>query len=105
MPYFFAMLSLSTASLGWSGAVGDSIENLNNKIHDLYEKGRFLEAHPLAERLLELAEASHEPQEISTALNNLADIERILGQFRPQQPWACNGSRKFSGSLSKFGFI
>src|SRR5689334_12043659 len=60
-------------------------EALNQQLSDLYGKGRYQEALPIAERALSLAEQTFGPTHLNVAssLNNLAEIYRLLN--RPEQ--------------------
>jgi tetratricopeptide (TPR) repeat protein len=66
----------------------DESKDLFQKVIELYRQGKYHEAIPFAQRLLELdrQELGNEDVETATALNNLAELYRLSGDYTKAEP-------------------
>ena len=81
-------LLLAIASLGHAFAQSEDIEALQSEASQLYRKGRYSEALPLAHRALTGLEAEYGPghEKVGTALNSLGLIYWMLGRYADAEP-------------------
>jgi tetratricopeptide (TPR) repeat protein len=66
----------------------DDVAALNERIEQLYNKGRYSEAIPIAQRALAIREKALGPNHplLSTTLNNLALLYDALGRYADAEP-------------------
>ena len=73
-----------------SQAVAQSItaDELNKKVIELYQAGKFADAVPLAQRALAIREKALGPDhpDVALALNNLAELYRNQGRYAEAEP-------------------
>ena len=83
----FPVLVFSLGLLGGL-AYADEWSDLNKQVTDLYEKGAYEEALPLAEKSLSLAEQTYGSgnPETALALNNLAMLYKKQGRYADAKP-------------------
>ncbi|MBF8305398.1 MAG: Tetratricopeptide 1 repeat-containing protein [Acidobacteria bacterium] len=78
------------------------LERLNQQLFDLYRSGRYAEGVPVAQEALRIAEQVYgaEHPTVAESLNNLAEMQRMLGRFddaRPLYDRALRMNEKSSG--------
>src|SRR5271154_6530662 len=83
LAFGFWILSSSASS-----AKEDNIEVLNQQIVKLVEEGKYQEAIPLAEKVVELARRVRGPEDPDTAssINNLALLYSQIGEYAKAEP-------------------
>jgi len=61
----------------------EKANTINQKVEQLYKQGRYTEALPLAQQILEIQEKAFGPEHPCTAtgLNNLAELYKALGDY------------------------
>jgi CHAT domain-containing protein/Tfp pilus assembly protein PilF len=78
------------AALGQGISVGDTADAaaLNQQVTQLYNRGRYSEAIPLAQRALAIGEKALGPDhpDVAASLNNLAEFYRIQGRYAEAEP-------------------
>ena len=78
-------------SLAVSIALGEEqadVSELNAKFQRLYATKQFNQAAPIAEKILQITEETHGPDDRKTAIaaNNLAEVYRYMGQYAKAEP-------------------
>src|SRR6266853_439444 len=80
---------LMTSGIGVRGATQrPQLQQLDARVAELYEEGKYAEAIPWAQEAIRMAEKSLGPDhpEVAASLNNLAEIYRALGKFTEAEP-------------------
>ena len=79
---------LSSVVSAQPAAQEDSPAELRQRIHELYEQGKYEEAIPLAEKLVVLTKKvkGEEDPETATSLNNLAELYKAMGDYAKAEP-------------------
>ncbi len=89
---FLILLPVLSASPEASYSQENELEKasvLNEKVEQLYKQGRYTEALPLAQQILEIQKKVLGPEHPNTAqsLNNLAELYRTLGDYSKAEPF------------------
>src|SRR2546430_7128501 len=79
---------LASSSSAQTGAKPDDLSSLVGQARQLYEAGKYAEAVPLAQRVVELAEKQFGPEHpnVATSLNYLAELYREQGSYAEAEP-------------------
>ena len=83
-----AMLALLFGSASQAVAQSSTADELNKKIIELYQAGKFAEAVPLAQQVLAIREKAlgSDHPDVAQALNNLAALFRDQGRYAEAEP-------------------
>lgn len=89
--FFLTLSAIIVLTLGLASATFAQLrkaDELNKKISELYQAGKFAEAIPLAQRVLAVRQKALGPDhpDIATALNNLAALYDFLGRYSEAEP-------------------
>src|SRR5271168_3558074 len=84
----FLASGLSFAVNAQASSDDDSRAELNQRIVKLYQEWKFIEAIPLAEKLVALTKRAKGVQDLDTAttLNNLAELYQAVGDYVKAEP-------------------
>jgi tetratricopeptide (TPR) repeat protein len=79
--------------VAWEGKVLaqgilEEATHLSKEVNQLYQKGRYREAIPMAERALAIREKALGPDhpDVALSLNNLAELHRTIGDYGLAKP-------------------
>jgi tetratricopeptide (TPR) repeat protein len=88
LAFLLPMVWFLFGSITPASAAADARQNLFQKVVELYRQGKYQDAIPLAQQLVQLdqQELGNEDSETATALNNLAELYRLSGDYTKAEP-------------------
>jgi tetratricopeptide (TPR) repeat protein len=81
----------------------DEANELNKKVIELYNAGRYADAIPIAQQVLAIREKAlgRDQPNVATSLNNLAELYRLQGRYGDAEPLYQRSSAIFEKALGR----